>query len=165
MDLTESQWKCVEPLLPEMGWCEGGPGRPPRDRRAVLNGILWILRTGAPWKDLPDRYPSHQTCHRRFQQWCRDGTLDGILEALAKDLQKRGRIDLTAGFIDGSFAGAKRGALASERPSEARGPSSWSLRTAMVFLSPQGSRVLRRMRSRSWKQPSTRSCSTTRPSV
>ena len=109
MDLTEFQWKCVEPLLPEMRWREGGPGRPPRDRRTVLNGILGVLRTGAPWKDLPDRYPSHQTCHRRFQHWCRNGTLDRILEALAKDLQKWGRIDLTEGFIDGSFAGAKKG--------------------------------------------------------
>ena len=120
--LTESQWKCVEPLLPEMRWREGGPGRPPRDRRTVLNGILWVLRTGAPWEDLPDRYPSHQTCHRRFQHWCRNGTLDRILEALAKDLQKWGRIDLTEGFIDGSFAGAKKGggALASERPNGAR---------------------------------------------
>ena len=46
-------------------------GRPWREHRAVLNGILWILRTGAPWADLPDRYPWYQTCHRRFQQWVR----------------------------------------------------------------------------------------------
>ena len=125
MELTESPWKCVEPLLPEMRWRDGGPERPPRDRRTVLNGILWVLRTGAPWKDLPDRYPSHQTCHRRFQPWCRNETLDGILEALAKDLQKRGRIDLTEGFIDGSFAGAKKGALAFGKTKWGKSGTNW----------------------------------------
>jgi transposase len=49
----------------------------------VLNGILWVLRTGAPWADVPERYPSFQTCHRRFQQWVRSGVMKGILEALA----------------------------------------------------------------------------------
>ena len=57
-----------------------------REKRAVLNGILWILRTGAPWADLPERYPSYQTCHRRFQQWVRAGVLRSILEILAQAL-------------------------------------------------------------------------------
>ena len=48
-------------------------GRPWRDNREVLDGILWVLRTGAPWRDLPKKYPSYQTCHRRFQQWSSDG--------------------------------------------------------------------------------------------
>jgi len=118
----------------------------------VLDGILWVLRTGAPWKDLPDRYPSYQTCHRRFQQWCRDGTLERVLHALAEDLYQRGGIDLTEAFIDGTFAGAKKGGAASERPSAGRGPRSWQLQTALVFLSPPASQVLHRMRSRSSKR-------------
>lgn len=64
-------------------------GRPPREARAVLNGVLWILRTGAPWKDLPDRYPPYQTCHRGFQKWQKDGRFEVILQVLAEDLVRR----------------------------------------------------------------------------
>jgi transposase len=75
----------------------------------VLDGILWVLRTGATWAALPDRYPPYQTCHRRFQQWVRSGVLKGIFQALALELQARGRLDIREAFIDGSFASAKRG--------------------------------------------------------
>ena len=84
-------------------------GRPWKSRRSVLNGILWVLRTGAPWAD-PEAYPSFQTCHRRFQQWVRSGVMKGILEALALDLKLRGAIDVREAFIDASFAPAKKGA-------------------------------------------------------
>ena len=86
-----------------------GAGRPWREPRDVLDGVLWVLRTGAPWKDLPPRYPPYQTCHRRFQKWCRDGTIERVLQALAEHLHKRGRLDITEAFIDGTFVGAKRG--------------------------------------------------------
>src|SRR5262247_1656352 len=77
-DLTDEQWDLIGRFLPEPVRREDGRGRPWRESRAVLNGILWILRTGAPWADLPDRYPSYQTCHRRFQQWVRGGVLKDI---------------------------------------------------------------------------------------
>jgi transposase len=79
------------------------------ENRAVLNGILWILRTGAPWADLPDRYPLYQTCHRRFQQWSARALLRSILEVLAQALQNEGYLDLQEAYIDGSFASAKQG--------------------------------------------------------
>jgi len=75
----------------------------------VLNGILWILRTGAPWAELPARYPSYQTCHRRFQRWVRAGVLRTVLEILAQALHDEGCLNLHEAFIDGSFAPAKRG--------------------------------------------------------
>ncbi|MBI2817168.1 MAG: transposase [Acidobacteria bacterium] len=84
-------------------------GRPWRDGRAVLNAVLWVLRTGAPWHDLPARYPPYQTCHRRFQQWRRDGTLTGVLTALAEDLRDRGKLDLSETFIDATSAAPQRG--------------------------------------------------------
>jgi transposase len=59
-----------------------------------MNGILWILRTGAPWKDLPQRYPPYQTCHRWFQQWVRDGIFQRIAQELVDDLYERGQIDI-----------------------------------------------------------------------
>jgi transposase len=70
---------------------------------------LWILRTGAPWRDLPERYPPYQTCHRRFQRWIEEGVLDSVLQALAEDLEERGEIDLSECYIDGTFAVAKKG--------------------------------------------------------
>ena len=62
MDLTDEQWQVLQPLIPEPPRTEDGRGRPWRDPRDVLNGVLRILRTGAPWKDLPERYPPYQTC-------------------------------------------------------------------------------------------------------
>ncbi len=147
MDLTDAQWERVAPLIPNPPRRKDGRGRP---RREVLAGVLWVLRTVAQWAELPGRYPPYQTCHRYFQQWCRDGTLKGLLHALAQDLYERGEIDISEAFIDGTFAGAKKGALLSARRSEGSERRSWQLQPASVFLSPLGSRVLRRMRSRSW---------------
>jgi transposase len=143
MDLTEEQWAIVEPLLPKPRVRSDGRGRPWKDPRDVLNGVLWVLRTGAPWHDLPDRYPPYQTCHRRFQAWVRSGTLRRVLHTLAEDLRLRGGIDVSEAFIDGTFSGAKKGGPASARPSAARGPRSWQLQTALVFLSPLASSLLR----------------------
>ena len=97
-----------------------------------MNGILWVLRTGAPWADVPDRYPSYQTCHRRFQQWVRSGVMKGVLEALALDLKTRGALDVREAFIDGSFAPAKKGAPKLEKQSAAKARKSWPLQTATV---------------------------------
>lgn len=113
MDLTDEQWEAIRGSVPEperQGTTRRG-GRPWRGPRDVLNGILWVLRTGAPWADLPRRYPAYQTCHDRFQKWEREGVLDRILAALARDLADRGKLDLTEAFIDGTHAGAKRGVL------------------------------------------------------
>lgn len=64
MDLTEEQWAVLQPLLPRRERRRGQRGRPRQDARAVLNGALWVLRTGAPWADLPKRHPPYRTCHR-----------------------------------------------------------------------------------------------------
>lgn len=125
MDLTDKQWDALEPLIPDPPRREDGRGRPWRDPRDVLNGILWVLRTGAPWHDLPKRYPPYQTCHRRFQQWIEEGVLSRILEALAEDLEERGGLDLSECFIDGTFVVAKKGDQRWERPSRAKVRSSW----------------------------------------
>jgi transposase len=108
-DLTDEQWGLIGPFLPKLTRRKDGRGRPWLENRAVLNGILWILRTGAPWADLPDRYPSYQTCHRRFQHWVRCGVLKDILSVLAEALHDEGYLDLRETFIDGSFAPAKKG--------------------------------------------------------
>ena len=162
MDLTDAQWAVLKPLVEPKPRLRGR-GRPWRDARAVLNGILWVLRTGAPWHDLPDRYPPYQTCHRRFQQWQRDGTLTGLLQALAEDLRDRGRLDLSETFIDASFSSAKKGALLSARLAAEKAAKSWRLPTAMVFLSPAASPALRRMKRGSSKPPSSSASSPKSP--
>jgi transposase len=76
----------------------------------VLNGILWVLRTGAPWADLPETYPSFQTCHRRFQQWVRSGVMKGILEATCFRAEAQTCYRRTGGFHRRDLcAGEKRG--------------------------------------------------------
>jgi transposase len=147
MDLTDEQWEVLEPLIPDPPRREDRRGRPWRDPRDVLNGILWILRTGAPWKDLPERYPPYQTCHRRFQRWIEEGVLGGVLEALAEDLEKRGQIDLSECYIDGTFVVAKKGGQGSERPSGAKVARSWRFQTALLLHSPSTRRVLARTKS------------------
>jgi len=154
MDLTEEQWAVLAPLLPKPRVRKDGRGRPWRDPRDVLNGILWVLRTGAPWHDLPDRYPPYQTCHRRFQKWVADGVLEKVLRALAEDLFRRGKIDLSEAFIDASFASAKRGVISLVKQSGARGQRSWLLQTALVFLSPFPLQVLHRMKLHLLNRPS-----------
>lgn len=74
-EMTDTAWATVEPLLPT----NGGRGQQWRDHRQVLNGILWKLRTGAPWRDLPERYGPWRTVHARFVRWQRDGTWERLL--------------------------------------------------------------------------------------
>lgn len=151
MDLTDKQWEIIEPLFEPPKRRKDGRGRPWRDPRDVLNGVLWVLRTGAPWKDLPDRYPPYQTCHRRFQQWQRAGVLRDLLTCLAEDLRQRGKLDLTEGFIDASFSSAKKGALSSVLQNVAKATKSWQSSTAAVFLSPCTWPALRQVKSASLK--------------
>jgi transposase len=146
MDLTNEQWQKIKKFVPKPKAGPGKSGRPPQKPRAVLNGILWILRTGAPWGDLPERYPPKSTCHRRFQEWTESGVFAKILTALAKDLKERGGIDLSEGFIDGTFAPAKKGAMVWAKPKGAKEPKLWALQTLSVFLSPLTQQVPARMK-------------------
>jgi transposase len=126
MDLTDEHWAVLEPLIPEEERnLTRKRGRPRRDPREILNGILWVLRTGAPWKDLPERYPPYQTCQRRFQRWVRTGVMEAILRTLAEDLKARGGLDLEECFSDGTFVVAKKGAMGWERASGAKVRSAW----------------------------------------
>jgi transposase len=146
MDLTEEQWNVAEPILPKDPVRAGRRGRPWSDRRQTLNGVLWILRTGAPWQDLPPRDGSPATAHRRFQAWVRVKVLEKILLALAQDLKDRGGLDLRECFIDGTFVPAKKGAPTWAKPNAARAVRSWPLRTAVVFLSPFARPVLAQLK-------------------
>jgi len=133
--LTDQQWKILDPV-PEPARRRDGRGRPWKERRAVLNGILWVLRTGAPWVELPDRYPSYQTCHRRFQQWVQSGVMRGILEALAAELKIHGLIDVEEALHRWEFRTIEKRAPRSGKQSEVRDRKSWLWQTGMVSPLP-----------------------------
>src|SRR5438270_9098857 len=132
-DLTDEQWKSLGPLIPKPIKRRDGRGRPWKSRRSVMNGVLWVVRTGAPWADLPDRYPSFQTCHRRFQQWVRSGVMTRIMTALARELSSRGAIDVREAFIDASFAPAKKGGARSAKQNAVREQRSWRSQIVMGY--------------------------------
>ncbi len=160
MDLTDKQLAVLEPSFRPRRRPDRR-GRPWTDPRALLNGVLWILRTGAPWHDLPRRYPPYQTCHRRFQLWQRSGRLELLLRRLAEDLRDRGKIDLSEAFVDATFAGAKKGAPPLALLGAVKAAKSWRSATAMVFLSPCTWPALHRMSRTSSPRPSTPASSRT----
>lgn len=146
MDLTDEQWSLIEPLIPVQRR-SNGRGRPPKPACAVLDDIFWVLRTGARWQDLPERYPPYQTCHWHFQNWTENGVFSTILEVLADDLYQRGGLDLSECFIDGTFVPAKKGGSVLGKPSVAKGARSWPLQTALAYLSPFTWQALLRTKS------------------
>ena len=108
VELTDKQWNLIRNLFPWKPPARQG-GRPKADPRACFNGIMWVLRTGARWKDLPDKYPPKSTCHDRFKQWSEAGLFDKALERLLSALEKSNMIDMSETFADGTFASAKKG--------------------------------------------------------
>ncbi len=98
-ELTDDQWDRLEPLLPPQ---RPATGRPARDHRTILNGILWILRTGAPWRDLPERFGPWKTVYSRFRRWQEAGIWDQILTALQREGAHDDRIDGSITMIDSS---------------------------------------------------------------
>jgi transposase len=105
-ELSEQEWQLLAPLIPQ----PKHPGRPAKDHRTVINGMLWILHTGAPWRDLPERYGPWQTVYSRFRRWQRDGTWERILGALQRDLDAAGALDWELWMIDGTNIRAHRSA-------------------------------------------------------
>ncbi len=147
MDLTDEPWAVLEPLLPQPARRAAGRGRPWRASRAVLNGIRWVLRTGAAWNDVPERYPPEQLGHRRFPPWIAAEVFAQMLPTLADDGHQRGARDRSACVSDGTVAVAKQGATVWERPRGARVRVAWHGQTALVVRSPVPSHVLHRMPS------------------
>jgi transposase len=81
-ELSEAQWRRIEAMLPGKA---SDPGRTAEDNRLFVNGVLWVLRSGARWSDLPERYGKYKTVHKRFTRWARAGVWEGIFALLARD--------------------------------------------------------------------------------
>src|SRR5436309_13693502 len=109
-DLTDAEWEIIAPLLPT---AEDRPqgGRPTQDDRRVLNGIFFVLRTGTPWRDLPERYGPYTTVYNRFNRWAKKGVWLRIFETLAaKSPQSLQLIDSSIIRAHQHAAGGKKGA-------------------------------------------------------
>jgi len=102
-ELTDAQWAIIEPLIPKQ---KPGRGRPRADDRRTLNGIIYVLKTGCAWADLPREYGSPTTCWRRLHQWTQDGTWERIWRALLSRLDEAGQLEWAHAFLDGSFVPA-----------------------------------------------------------
>ncbi len=107
-DLGEAEWHALEQLLPP---ARGRRGRPPLDRRATINGILWRLRTGAPWRDVPERYGNWNSIARCFRRWCENGTWEAVAMTLGEAMADNRHYSIDSTTVRGhvSAAGAKGG--------------------------------------------------------
>ena len=109
-ELTDEEWLRIEPLLPPEN--TGKQGRPRKDNRIIMNGIVWLARSGAPWRDLPERYGSWKTVYSRFRKWIDDGILDNIFRILSLEAELE-ELSIDASIIQARqhSAGAKKGGL------------------------------------------------------
>jgi transposase len=117
--VTDEQWERIAPHLPEHPPSPKG-GRPRADDRECLEGILWLLRSGARWQDIPVDLPSGSTCWRRLQEWAAEEILERVQAILVRELDALGRVDLSELLADATFIRAKKGGSRSGKPSAAR---------------------------------------------
>ena len=130
-DLTDAQWARLEPLVPPQRHGKGTTGgRPSIDHRQIINGILWILRTGAPWEDLPARYGKRSTVSTRYYRWKAQRVWDRIYDAVKAEADAAGELDWEIHQVDATVvrahqhaAGAKKGTQQRRRSAGAKAAS------------------------------------------
>jgi transposase len=123
-ELTNAQWERLSPLLPPE---KPAVGKPNHDHRTIIDGILWRLRTGAPWRDVPARYGPWSTVYSRFRRWRLAGLWDRIFAAVQREADAAGEVDWSVHFVDGTVirahqhaAGAKGGTRRPRRSGAAK---------------------------------------------
>jgi transposase len=111
-DLTNEQWERLKPLLPPQ---KPHNSRPASDHRKMVNGILWVLRTGAPWRDLPERYGPWASVYSRFRRWKGAGVWERVLSELQTQGDLLGELDWEIHFVDGSIVRAHQHAAGAKK--------------------------------------------------
>jgi transposase len=123
-DLTNARWERLVPLLPPQ---RPTVGRPAEDHRRIIDGILWKVRTGAPWRDVPERYGPWSTLASRLRRWRLAGVWERIFAAAQERADAAGRLDWAVQFVDGSIirahqqAAGGKGGPTSKRSAAAKG--------------------------------------------
>lgn len=112
-ELTDQEWERIAPLLPPTR--TGKRGRPWRDHRPVINAILWIMRSGAPWADLPERYPPRSTCNDRLRRWQADGVWERVLQQLQKEADQDSNVIWVDDALDATIVRAHQHAAGARR--------------------------------------------------
>lgn len=125
-ELTDQEWEQIAPLLPPEK--NSRPGRPSKDNRLMINAMIWIARSGAPWRDLPERYGSWNSVYSRFRKWIEDGILDNVFRVLSLDAE------LDELFLDATIvkahqhsAGAKKGGIPMKSDTAVEGQAAKSM--------------------------------------
>jgi transposase len=130
--LTDEQWARLAPLLPLQ---KPATGRPAKPHREVLEAIGWVLRTGAPWRDLPKEYGPWQTAASRFYRWAEQGVWERVLAAVQADADTRGELDWLLHSLDASVVRAHQHAAGAKggmpRPRRSAGAAADSARRSM----------------------------------
>jgi transposase len=111
-DLTNEQWERIEALLPK---AKTNRGRPAQDHRKLLNGMVWVLRTGAPWRDMPERYGKWTTIYSRFQRWRKAGVWARMFAELQTALDVESKVDWEIHFIDSTTVRAHQHAAGAKK--------------------------------------------------
>ena len=102
--MTDAEWELIADMFPE----PASTGRPPRDPRELVDAIFWIVRTGAPWRDVPEEFGSWKTVYNHFDKWNADGTLDMVRKRLLSRFVDENEIDAELWCIDGTIVRAAR---------------------------------------------------------
>lgn len=104
-EITNEQWERIEKLLPQP---HTGKGRPAKDNHIMLNGMMWIARSGAQWRELPEKYGPWQTVYSKYRKWKREGVLEKVFKALSEDADMENlSIDSTSIRVHQSANGGK----------------------------------------------------------
>ena len=111
-ELTDAQWARLKDLLPPQ---KPRTGRPSIDHRTMVNGMLWIARTGAPWRDLPERYGKWTSVYSRFQRWRKAGIWERVLSEVQRQGDQQGKLDWEIHFVDGSIVRAHQHAAGAKK--------------------------------------------------
>jgi transposase len=138
-DLTDAQYERLRPLLPSS---DGKPGHPYEDHRRIINGILWIDRTGAPWRDLPERYAPWQTCYDRLVRWRRSGVWQRVLQTLQGQADAAGDLDWEVISMDSTVVRAHQHAAGAPHTPAA----------AEAAVAPQKGGTMKRAPTKHWDE-------------
>jgi transposase len=137
-DLTNAQWERLQPLLPPQ---KPKIGRPAVGHRRILNGMLWILRTGAPWRDLPERYGPWRTVASRFYRWRKAGVFQQILDTLQQQADATGHVNWVLQYVASTIIRAHQQAAGAKKGLPRRKPEG-AVRSASVPQSICGPRAM-----------------------